>query len=86
MKTAAVPNSEDNEGNDATLSNTLEDIRQRISTTDLQTLLDELGDAAFQFLANATPTDARCPSPPNSGIQTSHTRNSPHATSCSDVH
>ncbi len=62
---SAVPHSEDSEGTDATLSSTLDGIRQRIdaasSTSDLQALLDELGAAAFQFLANATPTDAAQP-------------------------
>ena len=62
---ADVPHSEDEAGTDTTFDNALNNIGQQLtsagSTTDLQTLLDELDKAAFDFLANATPTDMSRP-------------------------
>ena len=62
---ADVPHSEDEAGTDDAFDNALSDIGQRLnsagSTTDLQNLLDELDKAAFDFLANATPTDMSQP-------------------------
>ena len=62
---AEVPHSEDEAGTDNAFNSALSDIGQRMnsagSTTELQTLLDELDKAAFDFLANATPTDMSQP-------------------------
>ena len=62
---AAVPHSEDAEGTDQALDTTLGTIEQGLNaaatTADLQALLDQLDQAAFDFLANATPTDMAQP-------------------------
>ena len=62
---AEVPHAEDEAGTDNAFNNALSSIGQRLnnagSTTDLQTLLDELDQVAFDFLAHATPTDMSQP-------------------------
>ena len=62
---ADVPHSEDENGTDAAFSQAIDGIAQRAaaaaSTTDMQTLLDELDQVAFDFLAHVTPTDMSQP-------------------------
>ncbi len=62
---ADVPHTEDTEGTDATFTNALNSIEERmntaVTTSDLQTLLDELDQISFDFLANATPSDVEQP-------------------------
>lgn len=61
----AVPHTEDQNGVDATMETSLASIEQRMAvattTGELQTLLDEAEQAAFDFLANATPSDMEQP-------------------------
>ena len=62
---AAVPHTEDVNGVDETLDNALSRIERRLdnatNTNEMQALLDELDQAAFDFLANATPSDMAQP-------------------------
>ncbi len=62
---ADVPHTEDVNGVDATFSDRLATIESALqlaaSTTDIQALLDQLDMAAFDFLANATPSDMEHP-------------------------
>ena len=62
---ADVPHTEDVNGVDETFSNALTDLYQRISAAtspiELQAIADELNQAAFDFLANVTPSDMEHP-------------------------
>ena len=62
---ASVPHTEDVEGTDQALDATIGGVEQALgsaaTTSDLQVLIDQLDQAAFDFLANATPTDMNHP-------------------------
>ena len=61
----AVPHTEDQTGVDAAMSTTIGSIEERIpsasSTSELQALLDEAEQAAFDFLCNVTPSNMEQP-------------------------
>ena len=61
----AVPHTEDVNGADATMENTIRSIEERMgtaaSTADLQALLSEAEQAAFDFLSNVTPSNMAQP-------------------------